>query len=172
MWVEHRGWCVETFYQQSAFFVGRIGCRSADGVEAACAKPGRRTVEQRRSYFLVVNGFKEPEEADPVLVELVVGTVLRRHDAAHDFSVPFGQEKIGVSMLEIGMFFFVEQFLYIHAQRRDPQRVPPVQPVWEVDEAAEIFFCLDFAYDYCAAQMIPISLPTFEKISMVKSIWS
>ena len=56
--------------------------------------------EERIGDGLILNGFEEPEETDPVAVDLVVQPVADGRDPAHDPALPLGEEILGLGVFE------------------------------------------------------------------------
>jgi hypothetical protein len=61
-------------------------------------------------------------------------------------------------VLEEGVLLAIEEERYIPTQRRDPEGVPLVEPVRQVNEPLEIPRALDFAYGR-GVQTTPSSRP-------------
>ena len=133
-----RGRGVEPVHQEPALVVDGEGGGPSQHVVAAGAAPAGGRVEERVGHGLVVDGLEEAEEADPVAVGLVVQAVADGGDAADDLAVALGQEVLGLGVLEEGVLLAGEEQLHVPTQRRDPERVPRVEPVGQVDEALEV----------------------------------
>ena len=69
-------------------------------------------------------GLEEAEEADLVVVDLVVEPVADRRDPADDRAVPLGEEVLGLGVLEEGILRAIEQQRDVPTQRRDPAGGP------------------------------------------------
>jgi hypothetical protein len=87
---------------------------------------------------LVVRRLEEAKEADLVLMGLVVKPVTDRGDTAYYTAVHFGDEVLGLGVLEERVPAAGEEQVNVTTQRRDPDRVPRVELVRKVDEASEI----------------------------------
>src|SRR5690606_25342462 len=99
-------------------------------------------------------------------------------DPSDDLAARFGEKILGVGVLEERILAGGEEDPHVPTQRRDPDRVPRVQPVGQVDEAVEIG-----AGPYRAnvdgspggnggAQMTSNSRPMVANASRQKSVWS
>jgi hypothetical protein len=91
-------------------------------------------------------------------------------DPPHHFAVALGDEVVGFGVLEERVVGAVEEFLDFGAKRRDPIEVPPMEPIWQVDEPGQIPGRLDAPDRRRGAQMTPSSLPMRPKASSAKSI--
>src|SRR5215210_4763556 len=100
--------------------------------------PAGRCHEQRVGHFLIIDALEEPKESDSIPMRLVVQPVADGCNTTHDFIAPFGHEVLGFGVLEKWILGTREERLYIPTQRRDPERVPRVEPVRQVDEALEV----------------------------------
>ena len=123
------------------------------------AAPLGGRLEQAVGHGLIVDGLEEAEEADAVAVGLVVQAIADGGDAADDFAVAFGQEVLGLGVLEEGVLLAGEKQLHVPTQRRDPERVPRVEPVGQVDEAFEVSSVARRADAQPFGQMTPRSRP-------------
>ena len=94
--------------------------------------------EERVGDRLVGDALEEAEEAHPVAVGVVVEPVADRRDPPDHGPVALGQEVLGLGVLEEGIPGAGEERGYVPTQRRDPDRVPRVKSVGQVDEALEV----------------------------------
>ena len=62
--------------------------------------PFRRGFEQSVRHFLLIDGLEESEEADPVIMGLIVEPVADGGDSADDLAAPLGDKVFGLAMLE------------------------------------------------------------------------
>ena len=162
---------VEAVHQEAAFVVDREGGRARACVsKPAGPAPVGGGVEEGVGDRLVVFALEEAEEADPVVVGLVVQAVADGGDAAHDLAGALGEEVFGLGVLEEGVLGAGEQGADVQTQRRDPDRVPRVQPVGQVDEAVEVGPVPDRRDLEGSVQMTPSSRPICAKVSSAKSI--
>ena len=115
--------------------------------------------KQRVGDGLVVDQLEEAEEADPVAVGLVVQPVADRGDAADDLAVPLGEEVLGLGVLEEGILRAGEEERHVPTQRRDPERVPRVESVGQIDEPLEVPSAARRADAQRLGQMTPSSRP-------------
>jgi hypothetical protein len=92
------------------------------------------------SDLAVVDRVEEPEEADPIAVELVMRTILDRGDAADWLSVAEREEELPVGLAVKRIRFGIERVADGDAQRRYPLRVVGgvIDLPREIDEAAQI----------------------------------
>ena len=130
----------EAVDEHSALVIrGRIG-RPAHGVEATLGQPCFGGGEERVRDGLIVDALEEPEEADPIAVELVMRTILDRGDAPDRLSVAEREEQLPVGLAIKRICFRVERVADGDAQRRHPLRVVGgvIDLPWEIDEAAQI----------------------------------
>ena len=67
------------------------------------------TLREKTSGEVIVDGFKEPEEADPVAVCFIVEAVADGRDAAEDLAVALSEEVFGLRMFEEGVLTAGEQ---------------------------------------------------------------
>ena len=115
---------------------------------------------------------KKPKKPDPVAVGLVVQPIADGRDAADDLAVALGQEVLGLGVLEEGVLGAGEEGCDVPTQRRDPERVPRVESVGQVDEALEVPSVTRRADAQRWGQMTPRSRPMRANCSSAKSIWS
>ena len=89
---------------------------------------------------LIVDALEEPEEADPIAVELVMRTILDRGDAADRLSVAEREEELSVGLAVKRICFGVERVTDGDAQWRHPLRVVGgvIDLPREIDEATQI----------------------------------
>ncbi len=87
---------------------------------------------------MLVRALEEAEKPYPIAVSLVVQPVLDRRNAADHLAIAFGEQVFGAAVLEEGVLGAGEQSRHVPTQRRDPERVPRVEPVGQIDEAPEI----------------------------------
>src|SRR4051812_23825914 len=86
----------------------------------------------------------------------VVFWIVARGDAANDFAVAPGQEKLSLAVLEERMLLAIEKFFTLDQQRRHPGRIVLVNAPGEFDERVAIRFRLDLCdFDLCHAQSCP-----------------
>lgn len=98
--------------------------------------------------------------------------IVDRRDATDDFATALGEVVLRRGMGKEGILGAVEELLDLGAKRRDPVRVPPVQPIGQIDEGGEVLGGLDAPDDRRAAQMTPNSRPMRPKASSAVSIWA
>jgi hypothetical protein len=103
-------------------------------------------------------------------MSLVVKPVADRRNTAHYLAVPLGDEVFGSGVLEEGIPGSREEHLHVPTQRRDPERVPRVESVREVDEALQILPIARRMDAQALVQMTPRSLPMVANCSRAKSI--
>jgi hypothetical protein len=94
-------------------------------------------------------------------MEFIVEPVGNGRDPSHDGAALLGDEVLGFGVLEKGILAAGEEQSYIPTQRRDPERVPRMQSIGEVDEAAEILAAEYRPDRNRSVQMTPSSLPIF-----------
>src|SRR6185437_6445524 len=83
-----------------------------------------------------------------------------------------GQEVLGLGVLEEGVLPAVEQEGHVPTQRRDPERVPRVQPIGQIDEAVDLAPLARRVDAQRRGQMTPKSRPIRANCSSAKSICS
>jgi hypothetical protein len=87
-------------------------------------------------------------------------------DPAGHAAGSLGQEVLGLGVLEEWVLSAVQQERDIPTQRRDPDRVPRMQSVRQVNEAAEIGAVPDRPDRDLRRQITPSSLPIWPIVSM------
>ena len=85
----------------------------------------------------VVDRLEEPEENDLLLVEVVVGAVDDRRDPPDDLRPARRQEQLDLRVAKKGVFVG-EDLRDVRPKRGNPVRVAAVQPIRDVEEAAEV----------------------------------
>jgi len=93
-----------------------------------------------------------------------VGMHLRPVESGQ-FAVPLGQEEFRLRVLEERILVAGEQGSDIPTQRRDPERVPRVESVGQVDEALEVLRAARRVDAHDSGQMTPSSRPMRAKAS-------
>jgi hypothetical protein len=94
-----------------------------------------------------------------------VQPVVDRCDAADDHPFPFGEEVLRLGVLEEGILGAGEQGGHVPTQRRDPERVPRVKSVGQIDEAPEVGRAARRTDAHGSGQMTPSSRPMRAKAS-------
>jgi hypothetical protein len=69
---------------------------------------------------------------------LVVQTITDGRNATHHLVTLQRNEVFGLGMLEEGILGAGEQCRHVPTQRRDPERVPRMQPIRQIDEATKL----------------------------------
>ena len=80
-------------------------------------------LNKRVRRLLVFVALEEPEEADAIVVKVVVRAVLDRGDSSDRLSVAHGEKQLAVGGLGRTDSFLVQRIANGDAQRRDPLRV-------------------------------------------------
>src|SRR5690606_36689820 len=159
--------------QQAALVIDRERHRSADGVEPSLAQPFGGGVEQWGRDREVVDALEESEEADLVGVNFVVQVIVDRRDATDHDAIAFGDEVLGLCVLEERVLAAVEELLDFGLERRDPGAIPPVEAIRQLDECGELGRGLDAPDDRRGgAQLTSIPLPILANASSAKSVCS
>ncbi len=167
-----RGRGLEPVDQHPALVVHREGGRSPKDVVAPLTAPVGRSGEERVGHRLVVDRLEEAEEPDVVLMDFVVEPIADGGDATDDLVAALGQEVLRFGVLEEGILGAGEQGLDVPTQRRDPEGVPRVEPIGQVDEALEVRSVPRRADAQRWGQTTPRSRPMRANCSSAKSIWS
>jgi hypothetical protein len=116
---------VEAIDEQAALVIGRRAHRTTHRREAAGAKPAGTSIEKSSGYVEIVDRLKEAEEADPVVVELVVRAILDGGDSADWPTVAHGDEELAGSAAIERVPRFVQRVADSNAKGRDPPRLNP-----------------------------------------------
>ena len=131
---------LEAIDEHSTFVIRGWIHRAAHGVERARSKPRFGGVEECACGVGVVAALEKPEESDAIVVEVVVGAVLDRRDAAHQLPIPRREKELSIGGAVEGIPFDVERIVDGDAQRRYPFGVVVriVDLPWEIDKPAQI----------------------------------
>lgn len=86
-------------------------------------------------------------------------------NAAYHLAILFGEEVFGLGMLKEGVFLAGKEQLHIPTQRRDPDRVPRMKPVGQVDELVERPGVANRPDQNGLGQITPSSCPIRPKVS-------
>jgi hypothetical protein len=87
---------------------------------------------------LVVDGLKESEEADPLIVEVIMAVVQNGGDPSHDPGTFSGQEILGLGMFMEGMSGPVEDLGLFPEKGGDPRGIVCVDLPGETNEPLQI----------------------------------
>ena len=132
----------------------------------ALTAPLRRGGQQRIGDTLIVDALEEAKEPYLVVVGLVMESVADGGNSPDYLVAPLGDEVLGFGVVEERVFRAGEHDAHVPTQRRDPERVPRVQPVGKVNEPAEVPVGSDRADRDRSAQMTPSSFPIRPIVSM------
>src|SRR3954470_8923787 len=133
---------LKTVDEQAAEIICRVIDRPHYFVAAERADPIRRGAEEGVCDFLIVDRLKHAEATDVRGVMSVVFRIVARGDAADDFAVAPGQEKLSLAVLEEWMLLAIEKFFALDQQGRHPGRIVPVNAPGEFYEGVAIGFRL------------------------------
>ncbi len=123
-----------TLDQQAAFMVGGEVERAEHAVTLALAQPALGGVQQRGGGGGIALALEEAEQAPAVVLELVQSVIDVRGDPPDGLSVTPGEEILRLGVLEEWVATAIDVPPAFGQQRRNPVRLPPVEPPRQPDE--------------------------------------
>ncbi len=119
-----RGRRIEAFDEHPDLVVNREIHGAANASEVPASKKVARVIEERAGDMGIRNRFKEAEEADPVVMEVVVSAVDDGANTAQNFTVGFasGEERFNLAVL-VERIFGSKSGFDVDQERGYPRRI-------------------------------------------------
>ena len=108
-------------------------------MDALGGEPLARRVEQPVGDFLIVDTLEETEEPAPLVANLVVDLVQNPRNPSAHFPVAHGQERLhAVPLVERMPAGKANQFLFVHANGRNPMGIVLIKPPGKVEKISPL----------------------------------